>query len=360
MERQLAQLALRLRRCGHEVTVIARTCELPADAGVVFRRVRGPSRPFLLAYPWFMLAGSLAVWRWRRGIVQVTGAIVLNHVDVIAVHCCHQVFRAKPSRLTTAFRLYIGVVGPIKRIAERVCFRVNRSAAVVCVSDGVADEVREHYPWIARRVRTIHNGVDTQAFAPGARPGEALAMRANLGIPEGRLVLAFVGGEWGHKGLRPVIQALAQAPDWDLVVAGHGDQPRYQELADSAGVGGAVHWLGLVRDVQIVYTLADAFVLPSSYEAFPLVTLEAAASALPVLATPVNGVRELIEDGQSGFIISAEPSAIAARLTELAESPALRARLGNAARESALRFGLDEMSSAHQELFRELGAARAT
>ena len=57
MERVLAELILGLRARGHEVTVIARTCALPQDAGVKFHRVRGPSRPALLAYPWFMLAG---------------------------------------------------------------------------------------------------------------------------------------------------------------------------------------------------------------------------------------------------------------------------------------------------------------
>ncbi len=82
MERQLTQLVLGLRSLGHRVTVIARTCDLPAGADVVFHRVRGPGRPVPIAHPWFLLAGSLAVKRWRRGVVQATGAIVLNHVDV--------------------------------------------------------------------------------------------------------------------------------------------------------------------------------------------------------------------------------------------------------------------------------------
>ena len=56
-----------------------------------------------------------------------------------------------------------------------------------------------------------------------------------------------------------------------------------------------------------MYELADAFVLPSSYETFSLVTFEAAASGLPILATPVNGVRELIEDGRNGFLIAPDP-----------------------------------------------------
>src|SRR5258708_37591964 len=68
MERVLAELTVGLAARGHEVTVIARSCVLPEGSGVRFRRVRGPHRPLLLAHPWFMLAGSLAVRRWRRGI----------------------------------------------------------------------------------------------------------------------------------------------------------------------------------------------------------------------------------------------------------------------------------------------------
>lgn len=358
MERQLAELVMGLRRLGHAVTVIARTCELPAGAGVTFHRVRGPSRPFLLAYPWFMVAGSLAVRRRRRGVVQATGAIVLNRVDSIAVHCCHQAYRAMPGRPTRLFRWYGKTVGVLKRATERLCFRTNSTASFICVSDGVAEEIRAHYP-AADRVVTIHNGVDTEAFAPRARDPEALVLRAGLGMPEERLVVAFVGGDWEHKGLRSAVEALTHAPEWDLVVAGRGHTPRYQEVADSLGVGTRVHWLGVVQDIQLVYELADAFVLPSSYETFSLVTFEAAASGLPILATPVNGVRELIRDGHNGFLIAAQPREIAERLGQLAADPALRMRLGHAARQSALEFGWEEMVTKHHELYVELAAGEA-
>ncbi len=354
MERQLAELALGLRRAGHEVQVIARTCELPADADVVFHRVRGPSRPFLVAYPWFALVGSLLVWRWRRGVVHATGAIVLNRVDAVAVHCCHQVHRASPNRPLPLLRWYVRAVGLLARVCERLCFRANRAATFVCVSDGVARELREHFPELSDRVVAIHNGVDTGAFAPGARVREAHALRQRLGVAPGRLVLAFVGGDWGHKGLRTVIEALARAPEWDLVVAGRGHVAPYQRLADSLGVGGAVHWLGVVRDMPVVYELADAFVLASGYETFSLVTFEAAASGLPILATPVNGVRELIEDGRNGFLVAPEPDAIAERLRQLAGDPALRERVGAAARRSALAFSWEEMVAKHNALYERL------
>ena len=116
----------------------------------------------------------------------------------------------------------------------------------------------------------------------------------------------------------------------------------------------ALHWLGVTDDVQLVYALADAFVLPTSYETFSLVTFEAAASGLAVLVTPVSGARDLIQDRQNGFLITRQPEQIAERLAELAAAPPLRARLGAAARESALKFSWERMVAEHQELYARL------
>lgn len=357
MERQLTDLVMGLRRLGHNVTVIARTCELPDDAGVSFHRVPGPGRPFLFAYPWFMVVGSLAVRRWRRGLVQATGAIVLNKVDIVAVHYVQQVGTATPSRQTILYRIHMMLAGVLRRLGERLCFGLSRSSTFVCVSEGVAQEMRDCFPRLADRVMTIHNGIDTEAFTPGAREHEASAWRAQLGIADDRLIAAFVGSEWGRKGLEPVIRAVALTRDWYLVVAGGGDRPHYEALADSIGVGERIRWLDIVHDVPLVYALADAFVMASSYETFSLVTFEAAASGLPVLATAVNGVRELIQDGDNGFLITAEPEMIANRLTRLGADPDLRSRLGRAAREASQAFGRERMIAEHRSLYAHLADA---
>ena len=119
MERVLSELILGLRRRGDRVTVIARTCELPEGSGVNFHRVLGPGRPFLLAYPWFLLAGSLTAARRARGVLQVTGGIVLNRADVVSVHYCHQVGPANPSRAGALYRANIQLVRIAKRLSER-------------------------------------------------------------------------------------------------------------------------------------------------------------------------------------------------------------------------------------------------
>lgn len=356
MERILSELALGLRRRGHEVTVIAYACDLPADSGIAFWRIRGPSRPFVLSYPWFSLLGTIAVWRRRRGLVLAMGAIVLNRVDMVAVQYCQQVGPATPSRSSWPFRLNAWASRLLGKLAERVCFRLNRPAQFVCASEGVAEEIREYFPTQADRAMTIPNGVDVQAFAPGSHALAAAELRDALNLQGDRHVAIFVGSEWERKGLEPAIRALAFAGDWELLVVGNGDRERYTRLAEQVGVAHAVHWLGVCRDVAPVYQLADAFVFPTSYEAFPLVALEAAASGLPILAAPVNGVRELVRDGSNGFLISRDPRDIARRLQQLADDPELRGRLGAAARKSALDYSWARMVDRHEALYESLGA----
>jgi UDP-glucose:(heptosyl)LPS alpha-1,3-glucosyltransferase len=354
MERVLSELALGLRRRGWAVTVIAYECDLPAEAGVSFRRVRGPNRPFVLSYPWFMLAGTLAVRRWRRGTVMAVGAIVLNRVDLVGIHYCQQVGPATPSRSNWLFRMNVAASGLLGRLAERVCFRLNHPRRFVCVSEGVAEEIRGHFPEQAGRTISIPNGVDIDAFAPDSRQADARELRRRLRIDEDRHVAIFVGSEWQRKGLEPAIRALALAPGWDLLVVGNGDRERYAQLAGRLGVGAAVHWIGVSRDVAPLYQLADALIFPTSYEAFPLVALEAAASGLPILATPVNGIRELVGDGVNGFLIEADPTDIGERLCQLGDDRALRERLGAAARAAALDYSWSRMVQRHEELYESL------
>jgi glycosyltransferase involved in cell wall biosynthesis len=356
MERILAELAMGLRRRGYTVTVIAYACDLPAGADVRFRRIYGPSRPFVLSYPWFMLAGTLAVRIWRRGLVLAMGAIVLNDVDIVAIQYCQQVGPTGPSRPSWPFRLNAAAAKILVQVAERVCFPRNRPARFVCASEGVAEEIREYFPEQADRTMTIPNGVDVEAFAPGSRSEEAAALGEQLQLKPDRLIAIFVGSEWARKGLEPAIRALALAERWDLLVVGNGDRDHYARLAQELGVDDAVHWLGVSRDVAPSYQLADAFVFPTSYEAFPLVALEAAASGLPILATPVNGVRELVTDGVNGFLITRDAEAIADRLNELGSDPALRRRLGEAARSAALEYSWTRMVERHEALYERLTA----
>lgn len=341
MERQLTELIGGLTRSGHTVTVIARRCDL-SNPAVRHIRVRGPARPFVLAYPWFLAVGSLLVARHRRGVVQSTGAIVFNRVDVLAVHLCHRAFRAtgllRARRRRVTYLINARLAGWMSRVGERVCF--PRATALAAVSEGIAREVRDAFPELASRVTVVPNGVDVDRFAPsaeGRRPRSAI----------------FVGGEWDGKGLDFAIKALAHAPGWSLNVIGDGDRERFAALARAGGVEERVHFHGRRPDPERHYATACAFVLPSVYETFSLVTYEAAASGVPLLATRVSGIEDLLDDGVNGWFIERDADGISERLRQL-DDPDLVERMGQAARQSVLEYGWERSVTAHTELYERL------
>src|SRR4051812_37147042 len=142
MEHQLGRLVSGLVARGHDVTVIARRCQLPSGTRARWVRVRGPARPFSLAYPLFALIASVAVWRHRRGVVHTTGAIVLNRVELATVHFCHVAYNhgSAPPRTDRRELLYLAnarLVALMSEVAERLVYRPSRTRALVGVSSGV-------------------------------------------------------------------------------------------------------------------------------------------------------------------------------------------------------------------------------
>ena len=340
MERQLTELVAGLVARGNDVTVIARSCSLARELPIRFVRVRSPSRPFALAYPLFLLVGTLAVVRHRRGVLHVTGAIVLNRADVCTIHLSHHGWRAtgllRMRRRTIWHRLNARVAGWMSLVAERVC--LPRARSLVAVSARVAEEVRDGIPAVADRVVVIPNGVDATRFTPADSP-------------RGSLRAVFVGSEWGGKGLRFAIEALREAPGWGLDVLGDGDRTGFEQIASELGVAERVTFHGRRSDPEAFYALASAFVLPSIYETFSLVTYEAAAAGLPLLATRVGGVEELLRPGVNGWFIRRDAGDIAARLRELGQSGVLREQMGREARQAALGFTWTAMVDRYAKLY---------
>lgn len=366
MERQSEQLVRRLLDAGRPVTVVARSCALEPQAGLRFRRVPTPRRPATLGYPaFFALASLLLLPPRRRGerLLHATGAIVANRADVATVHYCHRAAAARvegsrASRPSVPYRLNAALAGALARGGEAWCYRPARTRLLCAVSGGVADELRACFPPMERAVRAVANGVDARAFRPDADARREL--RATLGVEDGVPLALFVGGDWERKGLPHAVDALALAPAWRLAVAGGGDPEPLLARARRAGTDARLLLLGPVREMPRLYAAADAFVLPTAYEAFPLVALEAAASGLPLLVARVNGVEELLEDGRAGWFVARDAEAIARRLNELHADPALAARMGAAARAAARRFSWEAMADGYLSLYAELeqGAAR--
>lgn len=207
-------------------------------------------------------------------------------------------------------------------------------------------------PWLdPARVEVVHNGVDPAAFA---------VPPADLGLPSGSLAIGFVGRFDERKGVLDLAaawpRAAAALTAAHLVLVGGGErEPEMRRLLAGAP---RVHWLGVRKDVPAVMRALDLVAMPSHWEGFGLVALEAMAAGRAVVAAAASSLPEIVRDGVDGRLVPPRsPEALAAALVELGSAPELRGRMGEAGRERAARdFSLDRMIDAFEELL--LRAAR--
>jgi glycosyltransferase involved in cell wall biosynthesis len=192
-------------------------------------------------------------------------------------------------------------------------------------------------PWV-RSVRAIRNGLSAEV--PEPLEGEPRAQNA--------LRIGVLGEMRAEKGLDVLIEAAAQmraaGSAFTLSIGGDGpEMPKLKEQAEARGVADVITWRGWVEDVDGVYRDIDLFCLPSRAEPFGLVVLEAMTRGVPVVATATEGPRDLIRQGETGWLVPVgDASALAAAVSAaLADAPA-RARIGRAGRAFAVENYSDD------------------
>ncbi|MBV9110504.1 MAG: glycosyltransferase [Gemmatimonadetes bacterium] len=204
----------------------------------------------------------------------------------------------------------------------------------------------------ARKVITIHDGVRVPVAA--GQPG---AVRAELGIPADAPVIGAVARLAWQKRFDRLVRALALLPsNVHCVVAGEGEETDgLRALAAQLGVSERLHLPGFRRDVGDMLAALDVFVVSSDREGLANAMLEAMATGIPVISTPVSGAEEALEPfpdvTRPGEIVAAEPEAIAATLRRLLDDPSARQTMGAAGRRRvAERFSAEAMVDAWEAL----------
>lgn len=246
---------------------------------------------------------------WLGGLV---GHFLKHELDVPLVSTFHTLARVKGE----------GDEDPERRAGAELEV-MSCSDAVIASSSVEAAQITSRYGIEPSRTEVVAPGVDHAFFSPGHRPG---ARRA-LGLPEGPMLL-FVGRIQPLKGVDVAVATLAGLrafPDAFLVVVGGPSGP--QGEAELARVRDQVRALGLAGRVRFVdpqpheilstyYRAADACLVPSRSESFGLVALEAAACGTPVVAAAVGGLRTLVDDARTGFLVHSRDPAVFAACTE--------------------------------------------
>ena len=321
----------------------------------ILARIRGGWRMV-----WFSTVGTR---RARRFLAERPDAISICHNNVVAgdVYVNHGLLLASMrARGRSAWRIYRNPVHVFIYLRDRIRYRGHTHRVAVCLSDGDAADLRATYGPIGPRIEVIPNGVDLDRFRPPT-PEERLAARSELGLGTEERVAVFVGHEFSRKGLSFAIRGLAHAPSTLLMVIGGNDVIIAEAHAEAIehGVGDRVLFLGPRNDLPHHLAACDFFVFPSAYEANALVVLEALASGLPVIATPVGFAPEVVRDGENGYLVERDPEAVGARMEDLATlDDEAFAALGRGARASAEPYGWREVARRYLALVEELQAER--
>lgn len=242
--------------------------------------------------------------------------------------------------------------------AEAAMFRHPALRAVICNSQMVKDDIARRFGLPDDRLHVIHNGVDLEYFHPGLRQQHREPMRRQLEISESKPVVLYVGSGFARKGVPQLLQALAHMrPDAVAVIVGKDKhERRMQALAHKLGIAARVHFAGPQQDVRPWYGMADVLALPTLYDPFPNVVLEALACGLPVLTSPSSGGAEVIGGTACGRICDPlDPIAIATGLDDLLGT--LTESLGRLAREQVSAFGKENMSARLHSLYARLLAS---
>lgn len=190
------------------------------------------------------------------------------------------------------------------RLAETAeAARLRTGKCIVCVSKMVKGHFAAHYGLAGERFVVIPNGPDVERWNPGARLARRDEARWRFGV-EGRFVAVMVAQNPRLKNAEGAIAALA---GWDqsvFLLAGGGRTGLAERAAKRAHL--EMRCVGVLEDAMDAYAAADVLIHPTWYDPCSLVVLEAMACGLPVITSHYNGVAERIEDGQSGFVVSAD------------------------------------------------------
>lgn len=346
------EVVLNLATCGsarfrHEVATMH-------GHGIYWDRLRQAGVKVHSLSPHKLLPFYLASIPWR---------LLADKPDILHCHLIPSNIIAKPLGALLGVPVVINHdhTNDTRRADSRLLLALDRfsnrfASHIVAVSASCRDFLitRESIP--ASNVTLVPNAIDLRRFSPAAARRDMA--RLELGLPASARVVAGVGRLNPQKNFSLFLDIAAQLaprfPDLHFLLAGDGPEEKMlREKAAALGIADRVTFSGYVADTRLVYLAADVLLMPSRYEGLPMTLLEAMAMGLPVVASQLDGIAEVIGDGREGFLVpSDDASLFVERTAVLLQDADLSSRIAqNARAKIEASFSVERMTSAVEEIY---------
>lgn len=350
------ELGKHLAERDHEVSFIS--YETPLRLGqlperVTYHEVEIEQYPLLKHFPYTLaLASKMADVVLQRDleVIHAHYAIPFGAAALLA----KQIVAPRPLRVVmTLHGTDITLVGNNASFKPVTRMTIEHADAVTVVSHWLRDETFRQFD-VTRDLQVIYNFIDPERHEEDPCP--CLSRNASPSTK----ILMHISNYRPVKRVRDVIDVFARVREdipSRLVLVGDGpEMPVAREFAAELGVLDAVTFVGVVDDVAPLLNRADLFLLPSSTESFGLVALEAMASGVPVIASRVGGIPEVVADGETGYLADCgDTEKMAEQARALLRDDPLRTRFAQAARDRArLRFNYVDIVPQYEALYAEL------
>lgn len=373
VEGYIRDLVARLLDAGHEVHYFCQWWDKDADPRIKFHKVPNPWKPIRF----------LKVRGYDRAVTRMAKLDDFDIVHGFSKSSIQDVYTDGSGTLedyqTYSLEATSSPLGrALKKISphqrevaaiERRRFTRGNFRKIIAMSKLAADQIRGRYGLSGDEVEVIYNGIDLARFKP-QRDAAADEFRHQLGVKPGELVCLLVGNDYRRKGVETVIDAasiLAHDASFTrrfrFAVVGKERHAREQELirkSKDLGVQELVKLHGPMPRIERFFSAADVFVLPTRFDIFGQVVLEAMASGVPPIVSKTAGAAECVKDGVTGFVLDdpRDAKALADRVRRLAEDPALLAKMREEAVKAAQQYSWDRHFQRVLEIYEDVARAK--
>ena len=242
---------------------------------------------------------------------------------------------------------------------EKQMYKYSGCQMFLPVSNLVKIKLLETFQIDERKIKVIHPGVDVERFQSDNSYNRQ-EIRDAFGIPESDLLILFVGMNFEVKGLDSLLSAIALLKsEYDndqvkVLVVGKGNNKKYKALAHKLGIGEQLIFSGVRNDIERIYQAGDILVMLSKFDTFGMVVTEAMAASLPVIISDNVGAKDLVIQGENGFVVNREDIEMIGSKINLMLNKETRLEMGKKAYNTALNQTWETMTQKILNVYEEI------